>query len=130
MAFQHSKSAWFKYNTVTLAGVDSVSLSNSADPVDTTGIGDSAKSYISGIGDSTISVSGVVDPLAGQASITMWESFQDGVTRVWEFSPDNVYDYTGSGIVTQYDESASVGDKVTWSAEVLVTNAITRASIV
>ena len=126
MAFQHSKVSTFTYNSVLLAGVDSVQFSNSADPVDVTGIGDSAKSYISGIGDRNISLSGTVDPLVGQASVTLWNAFQAGTAYAFLYSPDGTIDYGGSGIVTQYDESSSVGDKVTWSAEILITTAVTR----
>jgi len=127
MAFQHSKASTFTYNSVLLAGVDSVQFSNSADPVDVTGIGDTAKSYISGIGDRNISLSGTVDPASGEASITMWNAFQAGSAYTFAYSPDGTIEYGGDGIVTQYDESSSVGDKVTWSAEILVTTAVTRA---
>lgn len=131
MAFIHSKQSTFTYNSQELSGVDSVQFSNSADPVDTTGIGDSAKSYISGIGDVSISVSGIWDNTDTTGSDdVMYAAFANGSAYAFIYKPDETattgISYTGSGIVTQYDVSSSVGDKVTWSAEILVTTAVTR----
>lgn len=132
MAFQHSKSSTFTFNSVLLAGLDSVQFDNAADPVDVTGIGDISKSHIAGLGDRNISLSGVTDTTVGAAANTLQLAFEDGTAKAFVYSPNGVTGtngsvlYSGSGIVSQYDESHSVSDKVTWSAEILITTAVTR----
>lgn len=110
-------------NTVT-----SVDLPETLDTAETTAFGSSAKSYIVGLTDATISVSGI------------WDATVDGyinggaepASRSFVFGPagstaGNVK-YTGEAIVTSYSISNPVGDVVTYSLDLQVTGAISRTT--
>ena len=110
-------------NTVT-----SVDFPETLDTAETTAFGSSAKSYIVGLTDATISVSGI------------WDATVDGyiaggaepASRSFVFGPagstaGNVK-YTGEAIVTSYSISNPVGDVVTYSLDLQVTGAISRTT--
>jgi len=110
-------------NTVT-----SVDLPETLDTAETTAFGSSAKSYIVGLTDATISVSGI------------WDATVDGyiaggaepASRSFVFGPagstvGNVK-YTGEAIVTSYSISNPVGDVVTYSLDLQVTGSISRTT--
>ena len=110
-------------NTLT-----SVDFPESIDTAETTAFGSSAKSYIVGLSDATISVSGI------------WDSTVDGyiaggaepASRSFVYGPagstaGNVK-YTGEAIVTSYSISNPVGDVVTFSLDLQVTGVVTRTT--
>ena len=110
-------------NTVT-----SVDFPETLDTAETTAFGSSAKSYIVGLTDATISVSGI------------WDATVDGyiaggaepASRSFVFGPagstvSNVK-YSGEAIVTSFSISNPVGDVVTFSLDLQVTGAITRGT--
>ena len=110
-------------NTVT-----SVDFPETLDTAETTAFGSNAKSYIVGLTDATISVSGI------------WDATVDGyiaggaepASRSFVFGPagstaGNVK-YSGEAIVTSYSISNPVGDVVTYSLDLQVTGAITRGT--
>lgn len=110
-------------NTIT-----SVDFPETIDTAETTAFGASAKSYIVGLKDATISISGI------------WDSTVDGyimggsepASRAFIYGPagstaGNVK-YTGSAIVTNYSISNPVGDVVTYSLDLQVTGAVTRTT--
>lgn len=135
MAFVHGKSAVFKLDDSggTLrdlsAYLDEVSMPRSIETAETTTFGSSAKTYITGLTDATISLSGKFDATAdgylagvvGQAASLSWEYGPAGSTG------GNVK-YTGEAIVTSYEVGATVGDAVTATVELQVTGAITRTT--
>jgi len=110
-------------NTLT-----SVDFPASIDVAETTAFGSSAKSYIVGLEDATISCSGI------------WDSTVDGyitggaepASRSFVYGPagstaGNVK-YTGEAIVTSYSISNPVGDVVTYSLDLQVTGTVTRTT--
>ena len=110
-------------NTLT-----SVDFPDSVDVAETTAFGSSAKSYIVGLTDATISCSGI------------WDSTVDGyiaggaepASRSFVYGPagstsGNVK-YTGEAIVTSYSISNPVGDVVTYTLDLQVTGAVTRTT--
>ena len=130
MAFVHGKSAYFKNNSTDLSSYcDEVSLPRSIETAETTTFGKSAKTYITGLTDATISASGswdatadgVIAPLVGSSSLVTWEVGPAGSTA------GNVK-YTGSAIITSYEVSAPVGDKVTFTLELQSSDSITRTT--
>ena len=130
MAFVHGKSANFQLAANDLSAYcDQVSLPRSIETAETTTFGKSAKTYITGLSDATISVSGnwdsamdaIVAPLVGSATAQAWIVGPAGSTV------GNVK-YTGNGIITSYEVSAPVGDKLTFSLEIQVTDSITRTT--
>lgn len=106
----------------------SVDFPETIDVAETTAFGSSAKSYIVGLKDATISVSGI------------WDATVDGyimggaepASRSFIYGPagstgGNVK-YTGEAIVTNFSISNPVGDVVTFTLDLQVTGAVTRTT--
>jgi len=106
----------------------SVDFPETIDTAETTAFGSTAKSYIVGLTDSTLSISGI------------WDATVDGyiaggaepASRSFIYGPagstaGNVK-YTGEAIVTSYSISNPVGDVVTFSLDLQVTGSITRGT--
>ena len=105
-----------------------VDFPETIDTAETTAFGSTAKSYIVGLKDATISVSGI------------WDATVDGyimggsepASRTFVYGPagstaGNVK-YTGECIVTNYSTSNPVGDVVTFSLDLQCTGTITRTT--
>jgi predicted secreted protein len=137
MAFRHGKNASFKIDNSggTLTDIstylDDVSLPRSIETAETTtfGVSGGAKTYVTGLNDSTISIGG------------KWHATLDGVlagilgqdaTVSFEYGPEGTtvsrVKYTGEAIVTSYEVGSPVGDVVTFSAELQVTGPVTRGT--
>ena len=93
----------------------------------TTAFGATSESYIVGIRDASISLSG------------LWDSTIDGyiigtepATRTFIFGPagntSGYVKYTGECILTNYSVSSPVGDVVTFSLDLQCTGGVTRAT--
>lgn len=137
MAFAHGKAAVFKLddsggNLRDLSSyLNDVSMPRDIETAETTtfGVSGSAKTYITGLTDATISISGLFDAtadgyLAGVVGQAATLSFEYGPTG----STASMIKYTGECILTSYEVSASVGDSVQASADLQVTAAITRTT--
>lgn len=135
MPFVHGKSAVFKVDDSggTLrdisAYLEEVSFPRSIETAETTTFGNSAKTYITGLTDATISVSGLFDAtadgyLAGVVGNAATLSFEYGPAG----SAGGAIKYSGECIMTSYEVSAPVGDKVSASAEFQVTGTVTRGT--
>ena len=131
--FVHGKSTDFELDDT---GGTSRSLSNVLTSVDfpeiietaeTTAFGSTSKSYIVGLRDATISVSGLWD-----ATVDGYIIGTEPATRTFIFGPagstgGNVK-YTGECILTNYAVSNPVGDVVTFSIDLQCTGAQTRTT--
>jgi predicted secreted protein len=108
--------------------VTNVDFPETLDTAETTAFGSTSKSYIVGLRDATISVSGI------------WDATVDGyirggaepASRSFIFGPagdtgGNVK-YTGEAIVTNYSISNPVGDVVTYTLDLQVTGDVTRGT--
>ncbi len=132
--FVHGKSTFFSLDDTsgsvrTISDVlDNVDFPETIETAETTAFGASAKSYIVGLTDATISLSG------------KWDATVDGyiaggaepASRSFVYGPagngaGNIK-YTGEAIVTGYSVSNPVGDVVTFSLDLQVTGAITRTT--
>jgi len=135
MAFVHGKSSVFKLDNASgsltdiSTYVNSVDFPETADVAETTTLGSSSKSYIVGLKDATLSVSG------------LWDATIDGILGAvvgqtaslsFEYSPEGTSSgkvkYTGECIVTSYSQSSPVGDVVGFSADMQVSGNVTRAT--
>lgn len=135
MAFVHGKDSVFKLDnssgtlTDISTYVNSVDFPETADVAETTTLGDGSKSYIVGLKDATISISG------------LWDSTLDGIlgavvgqsaTLSFEYSPEGTtggnVKYTGECILTSYSQSSPVGDVVGFSADMQVSGDVTRGT--
>ena len=133
--FRHGKSTVFKVdnNAGSLTDISNtltdVSFPQSVDTAETSAFGASAKSYIVGLTDSTLSISGNFDAtvdahlaaVLGQAASLSFEYGPEGSTA-------GFVKYTGEALLTSYEKSGAIGDVVTYSAEFQVTGAITRGA--
>ena len=132
--FVHGKSTFFTLDDTggvvrdignTLTSVD---FPDSIETAETTAFGSTAKSYIVGLTDATLSISGIWDAtvdgyLAGGA---------EPASRSFVYGPagstaGNVK-YTGEAIMTSYSISNPVGDVVTFSLDLQVTGPTTRTT--
>ena len=135
MAFVHGKSAVFKLDDsgATLrdlsAYANEVSFPRSIETAETTVFGNAAKTYIVGLTDATISVSGLWDstldgyvaPAVGQSTTLNFNYGPSGNTA-------GMVKLTGSCMITSFEVSAPVGDVVTYSLDLQVSGAITRTT--
>jgi hypothetical protein len=133
--FRHGKSTSFKVDNAggSLTDISNtltdVSFPQSVETAETTSFGSSAKTYIVGLSDSTVSVSGNFDAtvdahlggILGQAATVSFEYGPEGTTA-------GQVKYTGEAILTSYEKSGGVGDVVTYSAEFQVTGVVTRGT--
>lgn len=141
MAFIHGKKSVFKIDNSSGSLIDlsayceEVSLSRDIETAEVTTFGDDAKEYITGLSDATVSLSGKFD--AGSASAV--DSVLSGIlgqdaTVSWAYRVNSASvsatnpEYQGEGILTSYEVSGTVGDAVTFSAELQCSGAITRAT--
>ena len=135
MAFVHGKSSVFKLDNASgsltdiSSYVNNVDFPETADVAETSVLGASAKSYIVGLKDSSISLSGLFDAtLDAIAGAVVGQS----ATLSFEYSPEGTASgkvkYTGEAIMTNYSLSSPVGDVVAWSADLQVSGAVTRGT--
>ena len=131
--FRHGKSTSFKVDNSGGSLTDisdtltDVSFPQTIETAETTSFGSNAKTYIVGLSDATLSVSGNFDAtvdahlagIAGQAATVSFEYGPEGSTSTF-------VKYTGEAILTSYEKSGAVGDVVTYSAEFQITGAVTR----
>ena len=134
MAFVHGKSTVFKLDDYlgTLqpisAYLDSVSFPKSIETADVTAFGATNKSYIVGLQDMGLSISGKWDS-AFDVFIT---GGAEPASRSFEYGPQGStggqIKYLGECIVTSYDISSGVGDAVSFSLQLQATGVITRTT--
>ena len=131
--FVHGKSTDFELDDTggtsrSLANtLTSVDFPETIDTAETTAFGATSKSYLVGLRDATICVSGLWD-----ATIDGYIIGTEPATRSFIFGPagstgGNVK-YTGECILTNYSISNPVGDVVTYSLDLQVTGNVTRGT--
>lgn len=133
--FTHGKATVFKVDNSggTLTDISNVltdvSFPQTVETAETSSFGSSAKTYVVGLSDATISASGNFDAtvdahlsgILGQAASVSFEYGPEGLAT-------GDAKYTGECILTSYEKSGAVGDVVTFSAEFQVTGAVTRGT--
>lgn len=140
MAFVHGKSTCFKLDNAAGSLVDysaylnDLSFPQTVETGETTTFGKNDKTYIVGLGDSTISASGLFDSAADTTLQALVAALKAGTTATatFEYGPEGSatgkIKYTGEAIVTSYEVSGSVGDVVSASLELQVTGPCTRTT--
>lgn len=135
--FRHGKSTAFKLDDSTGSLKDisnvltDVGFPQTVETAETTSFGSSAKTYIVGLSDSTVSLSGNWDAttdahlagILGQSATVSFEYYPEG-----ESTPLGGLKYSGEAILTSFEKSGAVGDVVSFSAELQVTGAVTRTA--
>lgn len=133
--FRHGKATVFKLDntSATLTDISNtltdVGFPAKVDTAEVTAFGASAKSYIVGLTDGTLSLSGTFDAtvdalfagVLGFATALNWNYGPEGSTT-------GMVKYTGLGFVTDYQKSGTVGDVVKYTATIQITGAVTRTT--
>lgn len=123
MAFIHGKSAQVLHNEFDLSSYfNDASISRSVETAETTSFGATAKSYIVGLADGTISLSGMFDGSANAIDAEITDVLGDNAGSVISISPSGstaigTRILSATGKLTSYDVSAPVGDVVAANAE-------------
>ena len=135
MAFTHGKDSVFKLDnsggslTDISTYVNNVDFPETADVSETTTLGADNKTYIAGLKDATISLSGLWD---ATADAIFGAVVGQSATLSYEYSPEGTatgkIKYTGEAILTSYAISSPVGDAVGYSADLQVSGAVTRGT--
>jgi hypothetical protein len=131
--FVHGKSTNFSLDDTGGTSRDisdtltSVDFPETIDTAESTAFGSTSKSYLVGLRDATISVSGIWD-----ATVDGYIIGTEPATRTFIFGPagstgGNVK-YTGECILTNYSVSNPVGDVVTYSLDLQCTGGVTRTT--
>ncbi len=108
--------------------LNSIDFSESTETGETTAFGSSSKSYVVGLEDASISVSGMWDATVD----AYFKGGAEPASRSFIIGPagstgGNIK-YTGEAIMTSYAIAPPVGDTVTFSADFQVTGAVTRGT--
>lgn len=134
--FQHGKNASFALDnsggTLTDISdtVNEVTLPRSIETAETTAFGDDDKTYIVGLGDATISVSGMFDATVDSHINGVISALKSGsvTTSSFEYGPAGSVSgspqLTGEALITSYEIGTPVGDVVTYSLELQVTGSV------
>ena len=131
--FYHGKSTNFSLDDTGGTSRDisdvlvSVDFPEIVETAETTAFGATSKSYIVGLRDATISVSGIWD-----ATVDGYIIGTEPATRTFIFGPagstSGYVKYTGECILTNYSVSSPVGDVVTFSLDLQCTGGVTRTT--
>lgn len=141
MAFVHGKNSVIKVDNAAGTLVDisavtnSVEMPRSLDTGETSTFGTSAKTYIAGLNDGTVSISGLFDPAVDATLSASVDAVAAGTlaSATVEWSPAGTPNsaskpkFTCEVIWTSYSVSAGVGDVETFKLEGQRTGATTRA---
>lgn len=138
MAFSHGSKAKFSLDNAggTLTDISDyvagVSLPRSLDVADVSVLGDTAKQYVTGLEDATITLDIKYDPVIDAHLDGIKNGLTAGGTISFQYDPQG----TGSGLprftgecwLTGYDVNTGVGGEATANATLQVTGGVTRAT--
>ena len=130
MATSHGKDAYFSVDTKNLTTFTTdISVSRDVEVAESTTMGAEAKTYMSGLSDAKISISGKWDNTATTGADAVLVGLTGGDTAVaFEFGPEGngsgKVKHSGSCFLTSYEVTAPIGDVVAFSAEFQVTGAV------
>ena len=135
MAFVHGKDSKFKLDnssgslTDISSYVNNVDFPETADVAETSALGSSNKSFVVGLKDATIGLTGLWD---STADAIFGAVVGQSATLSFEYSPEGTASgkvkYTGEAIMTNYSISSPVGEVVGYSADLQVSGAVTRGT--
>ena len=135
MAFVHGKSSVFKLDNASgsltdiSSFVNNVDFPETADVAESSVLGASNKTYLVGLRDASISISGLFD---ATVDAILGAVVGQTATLSYEYSPEGTASgkvkYTGEAILTNYALSSPVGDVVAYSADLQCSGAVTRGT--
>jgi hypothetical protein len=116
------------------AYVNDITFPKEVSADETTVFGLADKTYIVGLGDSKLSISGLLDPTLDTHLAAVVAAMKAGTQASATFifgpqgSTSGQIKYTGEAIVTSYEVSEKVSEVVGWKADLQVTGAVTRTT--
>ena len=130
--FKHGKNAQFELAGSNLSTtLNEISLPREIETAETTAFGDQDKTYIVGLSDATVSLSGMFDATTNTAINTIISNLKSGsiASASFTYGPSGSVatspKFTGEALVTSYEISSPVGDVITYSLELQCTGAVT-----
>jgi len=133
--FVHGKNAQFVLESTNLSNtLNEISLPREIETAETTTFGTQDKTYIVGLSDATVSLSGMFDATADSAINAVISNLKSGSIASASFtygpagSAAGKPQFTGQALVTSYEVSSPVGDVVTYSLELQVTGGVTGST--
>lgn len=139
MTQYHGKSGAFKLDDTggslrdISAYCDEVSIKREVSTAEATTFGDTARDYLAGLMDATLSISGKWDDAATTGvDVVVGENLVAVATRSFEWGPSGTttgrIKYSGECIITSFEITGNFDDVVTFSMEVQTTGGITRGT--
>lgn len=130
--FKHGKNAQFELEGTNLSNtLNEITMPREIETAETTTFGSTDKTYITGLADATVSLSGMFDATADSAISTIITNLKSGSIASASFtygpagSAGGSPKFTGEALVTSYEIGSPVGDVVTYSLELQVTGGVT-----
>lgn len=130
--FKHGKNAQFELEGTNLSTtLNEISLPREIETAETTAFGDQDKTYIVGLSDATVSLSGMFDASTNTSINTIISNLKSGsiASASFTYGPSGSAvsspKFTGLAVVTSYEISSPVGDVITYSLELQCTGAVT-----
>ena len=135
--FNHGKNAYFSLDGTagTLVAIsdtlNEVTMPREIETAETTAFGSSDKTYITGLGDATISLSGMFDATVDTQVAGDIANLKSGsvASLTFEYGPSgnavSSPKFTGEALITSYEVGSPVGDVITYSLELQVTGGVT-----
>ena len=135
--FKHGKNAYLSLDGTAGTRGDSsdtlneISMPREIETAETTAFGNDDKTYITGLGDATISLSGMFDATTDTLIAGDIANLKSGSVSslTFEYGPAGSVaaqpKFTGEALITSYEVSSPVGDVVTYSLELQVTGGVT-----
>lgn len=129
MAFRHGKNTSVFYNGADLSPYfNEASVSNDVEVAETTAFGDSAKQYIAGLRDGTLSAAGMFDGSQGAIDQTLSSVIGATAADLITVAPDGLAvgrrSYSAAARQTSYEISSPVSDVVSANLEVQATDGV------
>lgn len=135
MAFRHGKNAqvYIGSNEIS-AYLDSSDKSTDVDTAETTTFGKNWKTYLAGLIGANLNLGGSYDGTATTGPAAIFETcIANGTAWAVKYFPggsaSGQRQHTFNALVTNYSESAPVGDKVTFSAALLADGTVTSTTL-
>lgn len=130
MAFVHGKNATFSLDNAAGTLVDlsdyvtDVTFDRSIDTAEVSVMGLDDKQYIAGMRGATMSINGPWE--------TTVDSHMEGVlghanTLTFNYSPDGTIVYSGECHLVSYNSSSPLSAAATWTSQIQITGAVSRA---
>ena len=132
MAFRHGKNAKVLVGGYDLSAYfNEASVSEMVETGETTTFGTSAKTYITGLTDGTVSISGLFDGATGAVDTVLAGVLGSDTAVVFSVAPEGLAItrrlYAGESRATSYEISSPVADVVSVSGELQVTGGVANS---